>query len=44
MYDGKNLLQEPDTRARPAPVVCAPPLWLAGADDDEEEHIVRGID
>ncbi|MFF4020802.1 hypothetical protein [Streptomyces sp. NPDC001843] len=45
MYDGGNLVRDPDTvSSGPAPVISAPPLRLAGADDDEEETIVRGID
>lgn len=46
MYDGGNGILDTGAAALgPATVICAPPLRLAGADDDEEEEtIVRGID
>ncbi|MDN3249607.1 MULTISPECIES: hypothetical protein [unclassified Streptomyces] len=44
MYDGETgIPQAGAAESGPAPVICAPPLRLAGADDDEDT-IVRGID
>ncbi|WP_171991125.1 hypothetical protein [Streptomyces sp. JHA26] len=45
MYDGETgILEAGAAEFGPVPVICAPPLRLAGADDDDEDTIVRGID
>ncbi|CAL9667851.1 hypothetical protein [Streptomyces sp. Tu 3180] len=45
MNDGDHRTPDSDAAGSgPAAVICAPPLRLAGVDDDEETTIVRGID
>ncbi|MFJ9721250.1 hypothetical protein ACIRP3_00670 [Streptomyces sp. NPDC101209] len=45
MHDDAHTFRDPARpRPQPAPAPGAPPLRLAGAEDDEDDTIVRGID